>query len=152
MRDGKVGKIYLAGPITDLSYETSISWRDYAVEHLKPLIGVSPLRAKYYLAGEKRIKDSYEDIALSSSNGITTRDRFDVMNCDIVLANVLGANKVSIGTIMEIAWADAFRKPIILITDEANIHNHAMLKTCAGFIVNDLDSGINIARAILLLN
>jgi hypothetical protein len=35
-----------------------------------------------------------------------TRDRFDATRCDVLLVNLLGAERVSIGTMMEVAWAD----------------------------------------------
>lgn len=144
--------VYLAGPITGLSYGTSTDWREYAIKDLATakIRGVSPLRAKDYLKNESNIADSYESIALSSSRGITTRDRWDATRCDLVLANLVGAEKVSIGTVMELAWADAARKPIILVIEpEKNVHDHAMVREVTGFRVSTLEEGLKIAKAIL---
>jgi len=142
--------LYCAGPITGVSYSGSTNWRKYVADHLPPHItAVSPLRAKDYLSKEKKIKASYENIPLSSQKGIMTRDRFDVMRADMILVNLLGSETVSIGTVMEVAWADAFRKPIILVLEEENIHSHPMLKEAAGYIVSDLPSAISIAIAVL---
>lgn len=74
------------------------------------------MRGKKYLANEKDIKDSYEKYPLSCQKGITCHDRMDIMRCDIIIVNFLGAKRVSIGTVMEITWADAWRKPIIIVT------------------------------------
>jgi len=142
--------LYCAGAITGLSYAGSTNWRDYIAGKLPPhIIAVSPMRGKDYLAKEKNVQAVYENIPLSSQKGIMTRDRMDVMRADMVLVNLLGTEKVSIGSVIEVAWADAFRKPIILVMDENNIHSHPMLKEAAGFIVSNLDEAIQIAIVVL---
>lgn len=142
--------LYCAGPISGVSYGNSTDWREYIANKLPTHIkAVSPMRGKKYLVHEKSIKDSYEDHPLSCQKGITCRDRMDVMRCDMVLVNFLGADRVSIGSVMEIAWADAWRKPIIVVMEKNNIHSHAMLKEVSGFIVSDLDEAIMIATAVL---
>ena len=144
-------KVYLVGPITSCSYEGCVGWRDLAKDLLgqKDIVGVSPMRAKEYLENETDIDLSY-DTPLSSPRGIMTRDRFDLMTCDVILANFLGAEVVSIGTVMEIAWADLLRKPVILVMeDEGNPHDHPMVTEAAGFRLNDLRKGIDVATAIL---
>lgn len=155
--------VYLAGPITGLSYGGCTDWRKYACEKLSTagVVGVSPLRAKEYLRNEQAIGDSYEDIALSTARAITTRDRFDCMRADVLLVNLLGAERVSIGTVMEIAWADAVRVPVVLVMEpsaeentglvpsKGNVHEHAMIRECVGFRVQTLDEGLNVVKAIL---
>jgi nucleoside 2-deoxyribosyltransferase len=72
------------------------------------------------------------------------------MNCSLVFINLLGTKKVSIGTVMEIAWADANRIPIVLVMEkEGNLHDHAMINECVGFRVSTIREGIEIAKAIL---
>jgi hypothetical protein len=142
--------LFLSGPITGLSFEGSTDWRKYVAKNLPPHItAVSPMRGKEYLAGVSQIEASYELHPLSSQKGITCRDRMDVMRCDAILVNFLGSTKVSKGSIMEIAWADILRKPIILVTEEENIHNHPMIHEVAGFITDSLDEAIKIAIALL---
>lgn len=142
--------LYCAGAITGISYAGSTDWREYVSGKLPSFItAVSPMRGKKYLSQEKKVKASYEDIPLSSQKGIMTRDRMDVMRCDMTLVNLLGTEKVSIGSVMEVAWADAFRKPVILVMEKDNLHSHPMLREAAGFIVSDLDEAITIAIAVL---
>lgn len=142
--------LYCAGAITGISYAGSTDWREYVSGKLPPFItAVSPMRGKKYLSQEQVVKASYEDIPLSSQKGIMTRDRMDVMRCDMTLVNLLGTEKVSIGSVMEVAWADAFRKPVILVMEKDNLHSHPMLREAAGFIVSDLDEAITIAIAVL---
>lgn len=146
------GKVYLAGPITGLSFDKATDWRNEVVDKLVA-VGIdafSPLRAKAYLSGVNAIADHYPESVLSSRKGITNRDRFDVMQCDVLFANMLGATKASIGTAIELGWADAFRKPIVLVMEEGNIHDHAMVNEVSGFVVRTVEEGINVVKALLL--
>lgn len=156
--------VYLAGPITGLSFEGCTDWREYAIKDLdrEGITGLSPMRAKEYLSGESAVGDSYENTVLSSSRGIITRDRWDTTRCDVILANFLGAERVSIGTVMEIAWADLSRIPIIVVMEPPqpgaigttpsprNVHDHSMIREATGFRVETLEEGLNVAKAILL--
>jgi nucleoside 2-deoxyribosyltransferase len=146
--------IYLAGPITGLTFETATDWREYASKKfpdwIKPL---SPLRGKSYLKGmvdeRNTIADHYMNKILSTPRGITTRDRNDVMRSDAVLVNFMGASRVSIGTVVEVGWADAYRKPLIIVMDKDNLHWHSIVRECAGYITSDLDEAIDVASQIL---
>jgi len=147
----KMKRVYLIGPITGLSWEGSTDWRGHAQKVLDHagIIGVNPLRAKEYLKEEKNIKDSY-DIVLSTARGITTRDRWDCFSCDVVLANLIGAKTVSIGTMMELAWADSKRKPIVIAMEkEGNLHDHSMVREVCGYRVESLEAALDVTKAIL---
>jgi hypothetical protein len=152
--------VYLAGPITGLSFGGCTDWRDFAIKELAQanITGLSPLRAKDYLNNEDVIADCYDEgkdthplsAILSSSRGITTRDRWDTARCDLILVNFLGAERISIGTIMELAWADACRTPsIVVMKPEGDIHEHAMLREVTGFRAETLEQGLAVAKAIL---
>lgn len=147
--------VYLAGPIAGSGYDKINDWRLKASVDLSPIKTLSPMRGKEFLKGEKEDVHNYErttviENALGSSRGITARDRFDVMTCDLVLMNLLGASRVSIGTMIEIGWADAFRKPIVLVIDEENVHIHPMVLETASFIVTNMDQAIHVIQSILL--
>jgi nucleoside 2-deoxyribosyltransferase len=142
---------YLAGPITGTTYDGSTSWRDSAIVELAKagIIGISPMRGKDYLLDRTSISDAYDEYVLSTQKGIVTRDRWDCQRSDVVLVNVLGATKVSIGTVIELGWADAARRPIILVMDEGNPHDHAMVRELAGFIVPTLEQGLALVSILL---
>ena len=146
--------VYLAGPITFLEYNEAVDWRDYALEQLADvgIKGLSPMRAKKYLANiDTLLQSSYPEHPLSTDDGITTRDRNDVMTCGLVLANFLGAKQASSGTPIEFGWADAWRKPVIMVMEpEGNPFDHGMMRSIAGFRVETLDDGLDMAKAILL--
>lgn len=143
--------VYLAGPITGLSYNGATDWRDAAKNKLDDhhILGLSPLRAKDYLLGETTIGDSYEDSILSCQKGITARDRFDCQRCDVVLLNLLGAERVSIGSMIEIGWADSARVPVVSVFEEGSLHDHAMVREISGFIASNMDDALNTIIAIL---
>lgn len=150
-------KVYLAGPITGLSYDGAVDWREHAKLDLSiaGIAAYSPMRAKAYLWHVESFTadgDAYKAISvLSSDRGIMTRDRWDATRCDLLLANLLGAERVSIGTVMEIAWADLARRPIVTVIEPSgNPHDHGMIKEAIGFRVSTLDEALALIRAILL--
>lgn len=114
------------------------------------------MRSKEYLSHVKRLAADctlYGTMnVLSSNKGITTRDRWDATRCDLLLVNLIGATTVSIGTVLEIAWADLSRTPIVcaIEPDGNNPHHHGMLNDIIGFRVPTLTEAVDIAKAILL--
>lgn len=150
-------KVYLAGAISGLTYGEGQSWRDHAVVELakRGINGYSPLRAKDYLKDHGVIEQSYQLkdqplAALSTDRGIMTRDRYDVQSCDAMLVSLLGSGqRISIGTMIEFGWADAWRKPVVLVMEDGNLHDHPMLREATGFKVATLEAGIEIISRIL---
>ena len=147
--------IYLAGPIAGKNYKEATEWRNYAADQLNRY-GVSarsPMRGKEHLASvEKFTNQGYEENPLSSQSGIVTRDRFDVRTADVVLMNLVGANTSSLGTAVELGWADAWRIPVVAILDINNSANpmcHAFVKELASIIVPTLDDGIAVCLSLL---
>lgn len=144
--------LFLAGPLTGISYRDALDWRSYVESKLPPdVIAFSALRGKEYVAKEAVLKDAYPNHLLSTPQGTITRDRFDVSRCDALFVNFLKADRVSIGTIMEMAWADSWRIPIILAMENGNIHDHAFVRQVAAFITDDLDEAIRTAADVVAM-
>lgn len=145
-------KVYLAGPISGLTYDKSQEWRHEVAETFANhgVDAYSPLRSKQYLQSYGQLEGSYENHPLSCAKGILSRDRWDVMTADLVLVNLLGTERVSIGTVMEVAYADAFRKPIVLAVEQGNVHVHPMMTEAANFICSTLHDAVNVSLAVLL--
>jgi nucleoside 2-deoxyribosyltransferase len=144
--------VYLAGQITGHSYDESTNWRNYVIKKLAQhkINGISPMRRKEYLHGINNIPAmGVSNNPLSTPKGITTRDRYDCTNADALLVYLLDSRKVSIGTMIELGWADAHRVPIVIVMEPSNMHNHAMVNEVAGFIVPTLEEGIALVVAIL---
>ena len=153
--------VYLAGPITGLSYDGATDWRDQAMQIFATagIDAYSPMRMKTYLLDETKISDSYESSVMSSQRGIYARDYYDCKTKDALFVNLLGTlrydvdTRVSIGTVMEIAWATAHQKPIVLVMEKEpgkNIHDHAMLREACPLWVDNLQEGYKMMKGLLL--
>lgn len=142
--------VYLAGPIAGLTYDEGQDWRDMIKEELTPsIICASPLRSKEFLRSEGVLGNAGYDHPLASDKGIMTRDHYDCMRADVILCNFLDSDKVSIGTVMECAWAFAYRKPLVVIMEKSNVHNHPMIREAAGYIVDNFEDAVQLIRTIV---
>jgi nucleoside 2-deoxyribosyltransferase len=144
--------LYLCGPITGVPVFAATAWRRKVIAAL---------------GREARIIDPTRDVAetVRRCESVTTqkltldrflhgkrtvaRDRFDIRRSDLVLACFLGAKAVSIGAVGEIFWADAMGKPVIVVREDDNVHNHDMLNELAGWIFGDLDAAIEQVRRVI---
>lgn len=142
---------YLAGPISGVTHAGCTGWRDELARLLEPagVAAASPMRDKHYLRDRGVLEGDYPERVLSTRDGIMTRDHFDVRNCDLVVANLLGAARVSVGTVMELAWAFAYRKPVVAVLEDGNVHDHPMVRAAVGFRVATLAEAAAVAASVL---
>jgi nucleoside 2-deoxyribosyltransferase len=99
-----------------------------------------PLVAKGYLRISKEPLKAYgngEGNPVSSSQAIIRRDHWMVINCDVCLVDLTGAKAVSIGCVMELAWAYDHSKHTILVMEADNIHQHSFVKKAADIIFTE---------------
>lgn len=145
-------KLYVGGPIVGTHYDASTSWREEVRQAMpEGIVVISPMRAKEHLAGGNVTLDRLVGHAVTSNSGVVSRDRFDVASCDAILVNLLGATKVSLGSSVELGWADMLRKPVIVVMEaEGNPHDHPMLRGLADFLVPTLEEGIQAAIHVLV--
>ena len=149
--------VYLAGGIAGLRGADAMDWRQHAFWMLEErgIEALDPMRAKDALGGQTRISTDFHDYeqlgAFFKSRGIMTRDFNDVNRCDALLVNLLGLEKPSLGTIMELAWAYALQKPaVVAIEASGNPHdNHPMIHEAMPFRVETLDEAIDAVAVIL---
>lgn len=144
--------VYLAGPIRGQDYHSATGWRDYCYTQLRDsgILAYSPMRGKAYLRGAGTLRDSYEGTLLSGEKAILARDKFDVQRCDMLLVNLLDAPAVSMGTCVEYGWASALSKPIVTIMEDGNVHQHSFITGLSGWVVDSLEDGLAIVKAVLL--
>lgn len=143
--------IYLAGPIAGKTWGEATNWRlrvsiDLRVAGCIPL---SPMRAKEGLKGDLQISKDHRAYAnygpFYTSQGIITRDFTDVKRCDALLVNLLGCQKLTTGTVMELGWAYAMQKPVVAVIEPTgNVHDtHPMVKEVIGGLrFDDLDDAV----------
>jgi nucleoside 2-deoxyribosyltransferase len=150
--------VYLSGQISGLTYGDAQSWRDFAIRYLadRGIKGVSPLRGeKAHDASHAQISAHGRDYAKSpllTAKAITDRDRFDATRCDVMLVNLLDMTRISIGTMIEIGWADAHRIPIVLAAPEpgvAHLHDHLMVNEIASVRAHTLEDALDCVVVLL---
>ena len=148
--------IYLSGPITGGSYSDATDWRNTVsdtIRHENDPINiqvVSPMRHREYLLQETNVKDGYDDHILSCGKAIVARNKFDINRSDLIIMNFLGAKKASIGSMLELGWANASNVPVICVMDEENVHSHAMVREVSSIIAPNINEAIVAARSLLI--
>jgi hypothetical protein len=134
--------------------DARFGWREYTAAELGKagIVSFSPMRHKGHLRDDLKLHPmGHPTNILSTPKGITARDRFDTTRCDLVLCNLLGSERVSIGSMIEFGWADAFRIPIVACMEpEGNLHDHAMVSDLTDFRCDSLDAAIETIKAILI--
>ena len=152
-----IGTVYLAGGIAGLSGKAAADWRRDAADFFNSH-GVkvrNPMRAKaelYLLDFIDPDFNTYKDLSpFFTSKAIMTRDFNDLKQSDVLLVNLLGTTKPSLGTAMELAWAYCLQKPtVVVMEDKGNPHdNHPMIHETINFRVNKLIDGFNTAVIVL---
>ena len=145
-------KIYLAGPITGKSFDEVMSrYRektamlvDFGYEVL------SPMTAKGGLSGVGAFVSSGYAGPVANDHSIFERDRWMVTQADVVLADLSNAVGVSIGTMMELAWASYLNKHTILVMQTGNVHDHAFVKEAADVRFGDMEEAYDYLRELSL--
>jgi hypothetical protein len=145
--------VYLGGPITNTEEGERGDWRETCRNRFAPDIQViSPLRQKVETIDESHELSADQRLQLMQhGRGVAARDRFDVARCDLLFMNLKNSKNISIGSVGEIFWADAYRKPVIVVRENGNIHTHAMLDALIGWTFLDLDEAISAARTLLMV-
>lgn len=143
--------IYLAGPITGLTYKGSTDWRNEVAEVLnsEKIECLSPMRGKDYLANAGVLTAGTYDGTLTQAKSINRRDYFDCTRSTVVFVNLLGTTRISVGTVMEIAWAYQKQIPTVVIMEPDNMHHHVMLDECSTYIVSSIDEAILTTKFLL---
>jgi nucleoside 2-deoxyribosyltransferase len=147
-------RVYLAGPISHLTYEEATGWRNDFVEELKKR-GMNevdvhdPMRKKEHLAnvyGKTVIPNKALDLdPLTTEKGIISRDFNDVRKCDYLIVNLLNAKTVSIGTVCEITLASELNKIVIAVMEPTgNPHDHIFIRQLINFRVPSISDAINL--------
>lgn len=124
--------IYLAGPITGLSYDEAVERRRLVETTLRNagFTVRSPMRGKEFLCGVQQLgPNGYT--GTNSAQAIFRRDTDDVLNSDVVLIDLTGAKQISVGTMFELGVAWTARAYIVLVMEQGNVHEHLFLDQAA---------------------
>ena len=137
-------KIYIAAPISGMTNEAVFNYFQGASSRLGHMgyEVLSPLSAKGYFRTEKHKHYVFQGqgytYPTSTDHAIYTRDKWMVSLCDVVYANLTfrdGGEKVSIGTIHEMAWGALLGKHVVVAMGESNPHIHAFVLEDASILL-----------------
>jgi len=127
-------KIYIAGPISGLSYDevesffltkaAALTKSGHTV--LSPMLGKENLRNEIELRGY-----GYKG-PTTTNHAIFERDKWMVTQSDAVFADLSQAKRVSIGTVFELAWASFLGKHTVVVMGE--VHRHAFVLEAADIV------------------
>jgi nucleoside 2-deoxyribosyltransferase len=145
--------VYLAGPIVGCDFDQANTWRWGVASALADhnILGISPLRCEPMIGD--RYEAGYMCPKFGTAKAIGSKNRFDVRQCDMTLAFIPepkgDLDWPSIGTICELSWAFADGKQTILVSDSQRIREHPVLNATAGWVLEDLDSAIDVIVGVL---
>lgn len=132
-------KIYCCHPISGQSADDVFEY----YERMEETLGsygyevLTPMHGKDVLRTESKFRAADYRYPVTTNHAIFGRDRWMVGQADVVYANLLGAPIVSIGSVMELAWASAARKHVVLCMEEQNVHRHAFVLEAADVVWTD---------------
>lgn len=137
-------KIYCCHPISGLSADEVF---EYYENMLNVLTGygydvLTPMHGKSHLRTEKSFRAADARHPVSTNHAIFNRDRWMVNQADVVYANLLSSKIVSIGTMMELAWAFDKGKHVVLAMPNEGIHRHAFVIEAAHVIYNNAEESL----------
>ena len=135
--------VYMAFYITGQTYDYITTYVEHTKTNLEKF-GYSvlhPMTAKESLRTELVMKAEGYKEPTATNHAIFERDKWMVQQCDIVYCNLTTIPKdqtprVSIGAMMEIAWASLLGKHTVLAVNH-EIYNHAFVKEAADIIFNN---------------
>lgn len=145
-------KIYTAGPISGMSYEEAIDYFTSAKKQLTDMgyQVLSPFTGKDYLRNEIELRADGYNNPISTNHAIFRRDRWMVGQADVILCNLSRApEKVSIGSMFELAWASDLHKHVVVVLPKENTHNHAFVLEAADIIFETYEEAMNYLEMLI---
>lgn len=145
--------IYLAGPITGQTGEGVISRYEEKIAILTDFgyVVYQPMLGKMNLRTEAEFKSGGYDHPIANDHAIFNRDHWMVSQVDVILVDLShSGDRVSIGTMMEMAWASHLGKHVVLVLPQGNIHDHAFVRQAATIRFNDIEAAYDYLKELSL--
>ena len=146
-----MGRVYLAGPMATRTYGECVDWRDKMRELCETHIRfLSPLRGLEYFMDAEELPLEVEGDVMNEGAAIISKCRMDVRRADAVVAYFPDGNeRTSVGSMVELGWADMLQKPIIIIrSDEEKAHAHPFVEHLAGWTVQSVGEAAAILNVL----
>jgi nucleoside 2-deoxyribosyltransferase len=148
-----VPRVYACGPMHGRTFRECTKWRNCAQKLLAPeIILDSPVRQYRETEFDKHEDASRAERGLFYQDGtIYVKDRYAVYHADALLVNFLGVNVASIGSCIELGWADAWGKLVVVAMEPENVHQHPMVRRiCNDIILPSVEEAAHALRKIIL--
>jgi nucleoside 2-deoxyribosyltransferase len=136
-------KVYVAGPITGQTGENVVNAIAEKVAILTDYgyLTYHPMAGKLSFRTEAEFKSGGYDHPIANNHSIFERDRWMVSQVDVVLVDLSNSgDRISIGTMMELAWASMLGKHTVTILPPGNVHNHAFVIEASDIIFTDIET------------
>ena len=146
--------IYLTGPITGVDLTHSDGWRRRLENEFGAVAAIfDPVREGAVHEPLYRSAGATARLSMRKfGEALAERNRAAIQTCDLLFANLKDATGISLGSVGEIFWADAFRKPILIVRDEfGNPHDHLLLNAVATWTFFTLEDSIAHLREFFAL-
>tara|TARA_Y100000034_G_scaffold136371_1_gene212455 strand:+ start:13252 stop:13743 length:492 start_codon:yes stop_codon:yes gene_type:complete len=137
--------VYLCGPMEGCTDSEIDSWRNLASQEFsyreRDIVGITPNRC------EPDRNDWHQ-----ATKEIFNKNMMDCKRCDLLLAYMpkeITQGRGNYGTTTELAWFIMMQKPIVLVTDDPGIINHPVMMHGCGWIVDNLEEGLDIVVDLL---
>lgn len=155
--------IYLAGPMTGLTLEQMSKWRNTAAKRLRkagwkvlsPVVGQltgknAQPKGTINMDSVKAGPGQEERRPIGRvSSAFVSQDRLYVQKSDAVLAYLLDYPKASIGTMWEMAWADAWNKLLVAVVAPGTPHDHAFVRRRSSVFVPTLEEALEYLEGLI---
>lgn len=122
--------VYLAGPVAGKTWEEAMGWRRQAAMELEiaGFMPVLPLENEKALAGRGPLSALGEpDVPGCTAQDVFADDVDLLDGCHAIVANLVGASRVSIGTVWELGFAWGQGQLCIAILGAEDLHAHAFI-------------------------
>ena len=145
--------VYLAGPITACDHREANDWRSVMQGRLEAhgITGISPLRCEP-LVGD-RYDTSHPDPRFGTWEAIASKNFLDVQLCDMTVAyfpaDLTERDGISSGTLAELAWGFALRKPTLRVSTHPKVTKHPVITACSSWKLSTLDEALDVIVGVL---
>jgi nucleoside 2-deoxyribosyltransferase len=137
-------KIYCARPISGCTADEVFDYYQNITKTLKKMgyEVLVPMYGKSELRTEVKFKAYDYRSPISTNKAIIERDHWMVCQCDLIFANLCNSKIVSIGTVMELAWAHHMHKHSVVTMEDNNIHQHAFMLEASDVLYDSMDAAL----------
>lgn len=139
-------KVYCAHPISGETWDEVVNYYNDIKEKLETLgfRVLQPMTGKSCMRTE--VKERFQPVnfkaVLASNHAIYERDQWMVRNCDVLFLDLTKSERISIGCMMELAWASLLGKYTVVVMADDNIHKHVFTLEAADVIFPNTEDAL----------